>query len=921
MAEQFTLDQGGLDPAIPEITPVVDNTDAVTVEGAATLLDQGLDVRDEFLKASFKSSLTVEPRPIASYDAERGELARLRAQYLGDENLSQGDRSALVDTISRLDKQLLAKAQGTLREGVVATAHKDLEVRQWKSRYPHLTGYINQIHGAASGRGGSTAMSEIEKLTDPSYQLIKEEQSSRTQFQTWSGGLSAAAHPGAYQKWKFAALEKQNQEANAALMDLATLSINRNALIDERFRVALDPIIPTIIAHQSGTSTGPSLDIINGVLASLELERGDINTLLLMKAQEEGISPSSQKFKDLQEGGMAHFDSRLAMTKEFIQAKPEFDKKTAAQFKAYAAIVDLRTAGQYAAGTASGNIMDAAEWVAGGVAQFDLKLAQMREGGPEQKLQAEELAKIDRNELRQAYAMAARNGLLLAKTDFLAIRNQGWAKMMLGLTPVQKFFATDEMVNSVRSQPGATEEDQTNVVGFAIGTQIREAREMPGQTGVEVAQNIADTVDRYTGINSSAGPELADPKFQGAIRQDLDPLITGAIQSATAELKGGSGILVRLAGNEYAVVDGETGIVISREANDELNVWAGLVAKNPFIGATLGYEDFLTDQVVSAGYKVVDASAFQMGDVTNQFRGDDPLGLDTDPTFADHIRPHLRDKQGRTPPSGPVEALGRLDTAVGDANRSLGRLIYDNTLGLITVETEDGEIHDLESIVSGVGRQFEENIRQDAPPPGQPANLGAESLTEAVVGGGERVLTKRDKNKIGLTDVALKEMEAIDATVVDLFTRIATAETGGEADKFIRTKARGAPGGSSAYGPAQLTMGLALQFKEGFSKLFNDEEKAYLDDFIEQGKKFLTYGNVPDLPANKKKYDYGGKGDLTSKRQKEVYVGVVTKMLQHFFEKFGGDQEKVADAWRFGENSGLTVAKDDPRYHRVLFGG
>ena len=153
----------------------------------------------------------------------------------------------------------------------------------------------------------------------------------------------------------------------------------------------------------------------------------------------------------------------------------------------------------------------------------------------------------------------------------------------------------------------------------------------------------------------------------------------------------------------------------------------------------------------------------------------------------------------------------------------------------------------------------------------------------------------------------------------EMFGRIQQAETGGIDDPFIRTRFA-PPEGSSAYGPVQITKGLAEGFKRNHPDLFDAEEMAYIDRFIEPGKKFLKYGNKTDLPPELKKYDYGGEGDLTSPQDREMYQRVATKMINFYWEKFGGDAERVGNAWRYGEASTKTMRNDDSRYFNIVTG-
>jgi len=208
---------------------------------------------------------------------------------------------------------------------------------------------------------------------------------------------------------------------------------------------------------------------------------------------------------------------------------------------------------------------------------------------------------------------------------------------------------------------------------------------------------------------------------------------------------------------------------------------------------------------------------------------------------------------------------------------------------------------------------------------GTPPNLGKDggagagmiSRSRARIDNG-RILIEEGENRSPFNGGV--EYMSIPKDAQEMFGRIQQAETGGLGDPFIRTMYRDAPGGSSAYGPVQITKGLAEGFKRNHADLFDADEIAYLDRFIEQGKKFLKYGNQKNLPTDLRKYDYGGEGDLTSPEDKEMYQRVATKMINYYWEKYGGDAEKVGNAWRYGEASSQTMRNDDSRYFKIVTG-
>lgn len=142
-------------------------------------------------------------------------------------------------------------------------------------------------------------------------------------------------------------------------------------------------------------------------------------------------------------------------------------------------------------------------------------------------------------------------------------------------------------------------------------------------------------------------------------------------------------------------------------------------------------------------------------------------------------------------------------------------------------------------------------------------------------------------------------------------------------EQWIRTRAVGSS--SSAYGPAQLTKSLAEGYLVTNPDLFDDEEKAYMKRFIDQGEKFLKYGG-----GDWKKYDkgdggwtqdelktlfeYGGPGILNTPEDKALYVRVVDKMLGEIAGRNKNDPNKVWREWRFGAGS----KKNDERYERMF---
>jgi len=144
------------------------------------------------------------------------------------------------------------------------------------------------------------------------------------------------------------------------------------------------------------------------------------------------------------------------------------------------------------------------------------------------------------------------------------------------------------------------------------------------------------------------------------------------------------------------------------------------------------------------------------------------------------------------------------------------------------------------------------------------------------------------------------------AVVNPQMAAVVQVETGGEKNPWIRTKSIPEKG-STAYGPLQVTKGLAEKFLK--DKDFTPEETKYLKRFVAQADKFNKYGDNPVRPDEKVKekegydprYDYGGEGELTSEADKAMYWQVMTKV----FNKVIGDEtdpEVIAKKWHGGED-------------------
>ena len=183
----------------------------------------------------------------------------------------------------------------------------------------------------------------------------------------------------------------------------------------------------------------------------------------------------------------------------------------------------------------------------------------------------------------------------------------------------------------------------------------------------------------------------------------------------------------------------------------------------------------------------------------------------------------------------------------------------------------------------------------------------------------------------GLLGVS-QEMDEIDR----LYNSFVNAETGhlqGDG-KFIRTEARDTKGGSSAYGPVQITGTLVQDMMD--RGVIPDDLKDYSNRFLDQSKLFLKYGNEKDLEGYDPKYDYGGSGHLTTEQDQADYNRLARVLIDHHYKNARSEvnQKKpmgfsqaardpltnVIGDWRFGVNSKKGRGDDLKYYQRFMEG-
>jgi len=173
---------------------------------------------------------------------------------------------------------------------------------------------------------------------------------------------------------------------------------------------------------------------------------------------------------------------------------------------------------------------------------------------------------------------------------------------------------------------------------------------------------------------------------------------------------------------------------------------------------------------------------------------------------------------------------------------------------------------------------------------------------------------------------------------------------------WIRTAAKGS--GSTAYGPVQMTKGLAENYLGNGAIKWSEDEKKFLNEFIDQGWKFLAHGGQGDkgashyrgpgidtdqVNANMEVYkklgieldskydarydyywdsggaanigegDYGGVGEVSEEKEygRKMYEQIAKKMIGEIYSRKKGDEEALWREWRFGNENRNS---EDDRY-------
>lgn len=159
-----------------------------------------------------------------------------------------------------------------------------------------------------------------------------------------------------------------------------------------------------------------------------------------------------------------------------------------------------------------------------------------------------------------------------------------------------------------------------------------------------------------------------------------------------------------------------------------------------------------------------------------------------------------------------------------------------------------------------------------------------------------------------------------DPELLKFYDAIMLAETGSEKDPWIRTK-YAPPGGSTAFGPVQITRRKARDYFTRFPEVMKGSTAFYKDILGPMHDKFAYYGREPKRPGYDRRWEYGGYGQRLTPEQKAAYKRLSLDMMRadiaearRLLPKGTPEQlrEMRIQLWR-----GKT-RKQDPRYFNVV---
>lgn len=147
----------------------------------------------------------------------------------------------------------------------------------------------------------------------------------------------------------------------------------------------------------------------------------------------------------------------------------------------------------------------------------------------------------------------------------------------------------------------------------------------------------------------------------------------------------------------------------------------------------------------------------------------------------------------------------------------------------------------------------------------------------------------------------------------EIYNAFKFAETGSFNNPWIRTVASKTPGGSTAFGPVQITGGLLDNFYKNERGVW-DKNEGIASKLKGQATLFNHFGNESNKAGYTGLFDYGGTGFGFTDDEKGQYKVLAKDMMQDMWKKNKNKKNAVQEfinAWR-----GKTKDEDPDYYSR-----
>jgi len=175
-------------------------------------------------------------------------------------------------------------------------------------------------------------------------------------------------------------------------------------------------------------------------------------------------------------------------------------------------------------------------------------------------------------------------------------------------------------------------------------------------------------------------------------------------------------------------------------------------------------------------------------------------------------------------------------------------------------------------------------------------------------------------SKPGATQGVLSHTPQNTMGLDNLYKAFSGAETEAFDNPWIRTTYRDAEGGSTAFGPVQLTGSLVRNYLLNKPEII--EDKDFANAYLLNSQEFAKHGNNKGKMHNfNPDYDYGGPGGMAGEEHHEGYAKLSKAIMNDLWSKAKTTDkplENMIKYWRWGEGSDKTRA-DDPEYFTRFF--